>query len=42
MTESDLHKKGKKLIFRRYFRDKNGKVHFPMKSRVFPMWVNEK
>ena len=42
MTESDLHKKVKKLIFRRYFRDKNGKIHFPKKSRVFPMWVNEK
>ena len=42
MTNTDLHKKGKKLIFRRYFRDKNGKIHFPKKSRVFPMWVNEK
>ena len=29
-----------KLIFRPYFHDRDGKIHYPKNgSKVFPMWV---
>ena len=38
MTESDLRKKGKKLIFRMSKREANGKIRHS--STPIPMWVD--
>ena len=39
ISYSQKERKDKKLIFRPYFMGRDGKIHFPKKSRVFPMWI---
>jgi len=42
MPKKRVEKDGKRLIFRPYYiHPKTGKVVYPKRGRVFPMWVDK-